>query len=236
MRFNSLYGVMSLIKSKISFLDYYTEVNAFKEKKKNSKNLICPVCGHQSLSLGQEGFAYCYCKGNNGCSCDFMGDIFELYRHVNKGSSVLDAVKFFAKRINLDLENKFASTEAINEMLFFFSECRQYFAFYNINVSDIKKQYSKINTDNPFLQIDTNQFYKVLNGEFVTHSMMFKVHTILKLHVTDDKLRKYRDVRDNKLFFIENAKEINDEIKIQRSLKKYFKELQYFFINRIKKS
>ena len=120
-------------------------------------------------------------------------------------------------------------------MLFYFSECRQYFAFYNLNVNDIKKNYSKTNAEYDFLKIESNQFYQVLNGKLVTFSMMIKVYTILKLHIKEEMIRKFKQDRDNKKYYYNYAKEYSNEVKSKRGIKKYYNELNKFIRRGVKK-
>lgn len=224
-----------MIKSKISFTDYLSNFPAPHKKKKNADNYFCPLCGHQSLTVSNDSYGYCHCKETSGCHCDFQGDIFELYMETHPRSTLYDAVMFFAKWINIDIEKELYSPEFINHMLFYFSECRQYFAFYNLNVNDIKKEYSKNNAEYDFLKIESNQFYQVLNGKLVTFSMMIKVYTILKLHIKEEMIRKFKQDRDNKKYYYNYAKEYSNEVKSKRGIKKYYNELNKFIRRGVKK-
>ena len=54
---------------------------------------------------------------------------------------------------------------------------------------------------------------------------MIKVYTILKLHITDEKLRKYKQERDNKKYYYDYAKVYSSKIKNKRGMKKYYNDL-----------
>ncbi|EFL52345.1 hypothetical protein DesfrDRAFT_0834 [Solidesulfovibrio fructosivorans JJ]] len=190
---DSYKNLIDKINSKYSLIDYLSDLDTGIKNK--SGNYTCPLCGHDSFSVFEDTtVGLCHCKSGS-CTCSFKGDIFSLYLAKNPKKKFTDAIKYFSSKVNIDYIEELELTKNLKWQLDYLAKCRQYLAFYNLNASDIMKNFTSINCENEDFAVNSKRFYSVLKGNIESYSMMYKVVTILRTEITDEKLERYEKDR-----------------------------------------
>ena len=207
--------------------EYLSELGI--QSKNKSGNYNCPLCHHDSFSIFEEtNTGLCHCKAGK-CTCSFKGDIFELYKTIHPNKTLTNAVEHFCKKLKIDYIEELKLETNLKWQLKFLAQCRQYFAFYNINVNNIRQKYTSINCEDEYLRIDSKMFYSILNGKIASYDMMCKVVNILRAEISDEDLDRYEKDRIRDDYYDNIATDYFKERKVINGVKRYFNALWKYY-------